>query len=98
MYPPYLICVAGIYVYEILIPRSALQWGSVGVFEDSKICVPEELRINAIWSYAHHLDLYAAIRLFSAMGYCTGSFDDNASCLTSDGVLQQNLSWGLSSA
>ena len=54
--------------------------------------------INASQNHAHHLALYASIRLFSAIGYWIGFSADNASRLTSDGVWQWNLSCGLSSA
>lgn len=38
--------------------------------------------------YAHHFSLYFLIRLFSGIVYSFGFFDDKASDLTSNGVLQ----------
>ena len=76
MYPPYLIWCGGYLCF----------WNIYSIVSFTmQLC-------GYVWSYAHHFDLYAAIRLFSAMGYWTGSFADNVSCLTSDGVLQQNRS------
>ena len=88
---------ADICVYETLI-HTQLDNGSQREGRQPPLIRTCFCSINASLNHVYHLALYASNRLFSAIGYWVGVSSDNASLLTSDGVLQWNLSCGLSSA